>query len=626
MINRPRCRDWSPLATQQLRLRNLIQITGHNIAAEPNTSIYFTLHMTLMSAPFFTSEPLESFRNAIWSEINCQSIHKSTSQFVVVRVWQTSRSRSAYQTHLENSNNNSISGYNPLSLALAQRLRTTSDSSAAASETNDTHESDDASDANSNDAQQSAVETVSDHQHHRDKTLFIWGVYFSGLVPITKRSEVKLRDNALIFYIHGGFFTSPDYILNESVPIQYKHFYEIPQPSLRVSSSSQRALLTKNFSNNVMIAANAKGMPIHNVGGASAKNCDSFNSARSVQQNDLMDEWRSGAMTSASSSPKRSPATMEHQYHLPGRLSPSCDVIANLPHKQNANVHGGGDDDDDDDSHAIDPHVLKVRYLDKDFFKWEIRRSYNVQKLLLLQEKQRIFRKTTQCANEAMEKICMKSASCLNLELIANKGMLYRRQQPRANPSLGRTLNRLLATQKEQPKPEDLLKALELRRKIEMAKFRCRFLNMERDRYKVILRKLNDKCAKLCDENIEKESWLMDDYRELSRSREMAIEQRAMFLSRQKTYEKIKESLEQRQYQLLGQLRDIYVIRERRNDSNGFYEINGVCLPNTDSLRAYYSSSHVPGSNNAAQSLSVAMCYVAHVVLLCASILNIPLR
>lgn len=118
----------------------------------------------------------------------------------------------------------------------------------------------------------------------------------------------------------------------------------------------------------------------------------------------------------------------------------------------------------------------------------------------------------------------------------------------------------------------------------------------------------------------------MDDYRELSRSREMAIEQRAMFLSRQKTYEKIKESLEQRQYQLLGQLRDIYVIRERRNDSNGFHEINGVCLPNTDSLRAYYSSSHVPGSNNAAQSLSVAMCYVAHVVLLCASILNIPLR
>lgn len=616
MINRPRCRDWSPLATQQLRLRNLIQITGHNITAEPNTSIYFTLHMTLMSAPFFTSEPLESFRNAIWSEINCQSIHKSTSQFVVVRVWQTCRSQSAAQHHLENSNNNSISSGGQNVLSLSQRPRTTSDTSTAASDTND-----DATDANSNDAQQS-VEPVSDeHHHHRDKTLFIWGVYFSGLVPITKRSEVKLMDNALIFYIHGGFFTSPDYILNESVPIQYKHFYEIPQSSSRPSSSIQRALLTKNSTSNVMIAANARGMPIHNVGGASAKNCDSFNSTRS----DLMDEWKSGAMSSASSSPKRSPAVMDHQYHLAGRLSPSCDVIANLPHKQNANVHSGGDDDDDDNCLA-DPHVLKVRYLDKDFFKWEIRRSYNVQKLLLLQEKQRIFRKTTQCANEAMEKICMKSASCLNLELIANKGMMYRRQQARANPSLGRTLNRLLATQKEQPKPEDLLKAQELRRKIEMAKFRCRFLNMERDRYKVILRKLNDKCAKLCDENIEKESWLMDDYRELSRSREMAVEQRALFLSQQKTYEKIKESLEQRQFQLLGQLRDIYVIRERRNDSNGFYEINGVCLPNTDSLRAYYSSNHIPGSNNAAQSLSVAMCYVAHVVLLCASILNIPLR
>lgn len=623
MFNRPRCRDWSPLATQQLRLRNLIQITGHNIVAEPNTSIYFTLHMTLMSAPFFTSEPLESFRNAIWSEINCQSIHKSTSQFVVVRVWQTCRSRHAAD-HLDNSNINIGSSNNvqllspsPSSIDVKhqQQLATTSDTTSLAE--SDTHKNDDTNDANSN-------ETVTDHQHHpqlRDKILFIWGVYFSGLVPITKRSEVKLMDNALIFYIHGGFFTSPEYILGESVSIQYKHFYE----TSTLSSSSLRLSSQK--------AANAKGIPIHNT---AAKNCDSFNSTirggvQQLQQNDLMDEWKSGAIISSSPAKRLHDASMEQQqqqYYLSGRLSPSCDVIANLPHKQNANVHSssGGGGGDDEVNRLADPHVLKVRFLDKEFFKWEIRRSYNVQKLLLLQEKQRIYRKTTQSANEAMEKICMKSASCLNLQLIANKGMLYRRQ-PRANPSLGRTLNRLLATQKEQPKPEDLLKAQELRRKIEMAKFRCRFLTMERDRYKVILRKLNDKCAKLCDENIEKESWLMDDYRELSRSREMAIEQRTLFLSRQKTYEKIKESLEQRQHQLLGQLRDIYVIRERRCDpSSGFYEINGVCLPNTDSLRVYYSSNHVPGTNNAALSLSVAMCYVAHVVLLCSSILNIPLR
>lgn len=216
----------------------------------------------------------------------------------------------------------------------------------------------------------------------------------------------------------------------------------------------------------------------------------------------------------------------------------------------------------------------------------------------------------------------MKSASCLNLELIANnKAMFYR---PKViNPSYGRTLNRLLTTQPEQPKPEDLLRAQELRRKIETAKFRCRFLTMERDRYKVTLRKLYDKCSKLNDENIDRESWLMDDYRELSRGRDLSLEKKTLHLSRQKSYEKIKESLIQRQHYLLGQLRDIYVIKER--DRSGIYEINGICLPNTDTLRKYYSS-HPPGTNNPALSLSVAMCYVAHAVLVCSSILNVTLR
>lgn len=571
MINRPRCRDWSPLATQQLRLRNLIQITGHNIEAEPNTSIYFTLHLTLMSAPFFTSEPLESLRNAIWSEINCQSIHKSTSQFVVVRVWQTSRSHTT--EHLLSHD-----------VKHPRRLSTSGNTVIV----NDMHRND----------IEPIDEQRSSNSHDKDRVLFVWGVYFSGLIPITKRSEVKLMTNALVFYIHGGFFTSSDFILSESVQHQHKQFY---QTSVQ---QSHKGLLTKNSTNNIIAT---KGTTIHNIN--TTKNCDSLSSSRHFQNELDIRERKSTSMASAS--PKR------HEFeHSTGRLSPSSDVIAHLPHKLNH----ANDTNCDEEYIFNDSNMLKIRFLDKEFFKWEIRRSYNVQKLLLLQEKQRIFRKKTQSANEAMEKICMKSASCLNLQLIANKGMLYR---PRANPSLGRTLNKLLSVQKEQPKPEDLLRAQELRRQIEMAKFRCRFLTMERDRYKVILRKLHDKCTKISDENIEKESWLMDDYRELSRSRDATIEQRTLFMSRQKIFDKIKESLIQRQHQLIGQLRDIYVIKER--EQTGFYEINGICLPNTDSLRMYYSS-HPAGTNNAALSLSVAMCYVAHIVLLCSSILNIPLR
>lgn len=387
--------------------------------------------------------------------------------------------------------------------------------------------------------------------------------------------------------------------MNDSVGIQYQYFYDV---SIQ-QSQSHKGLLMRNSTNNIIAT---KGTTTQQTN--TAKNCDSLNSSRHFQNElDTTNERKSTTM--ACVSPKR------HD------LEQSTGIIAHLSHKKAQSVDNNpGLSADDEKVNLNNSKMLKVRFLDKEFFKWEIRHSYNVQKLLSLQEKQRIFRKKTQSANEAMEKICMKSASCLNLQLIANKGMLYR---PRGNPSLGRTLNRLLTTQKEQPKPEDLLKAQELRRQIEMAKFRCKFLKMERDRYNTILRKLHDKCNKISDENVERESWLMDDYRELSRSRDKAIEQRTLFMSRQKIFDKIKESLTQRQYQLLGQLRDIYIIKD--HDQNGFYEINGICLPNTDSLRMYYNS-NPPGTNNAALSVSVAMCYVAHVVLLCSSILNIPLR
>lgn len=579
---RPRCRDWSPLVTQQLRLRNLIQITGHNIEAEANTSVYFTLHLTLMSAPFFTSEPLDSFRNVIWAEINCQSIHKSTSQFVVVRVWQTSRFRTGDGGPL-------LDAKNARRMSSAGSVFNVKDSKRNSVDVNDEQRSGNAFD--------------NDNDNGKDKVLFVWGVYFSGLVPITKRSEVKFMDNALVFYIHGGFFTSADYILAESVSKQCNYFY---RSNSKQQLQPNKGLLTKSAANNVIATRGTT----YNIG--IGKNCDNLNSSRNSlnEANDASER----KLKSASVSPKR----YDIDYST-GRLSPSCDVIAKLPHKQHQQLKKH-DENNDEEYVITDTNVLKVRFLDKEFFKWEIRRSYNVQKLLRLQEKQRIFRKKTQSANEVMEKICMKSASCLNLQLIANKGMLYR---PRGNPSIGRTLNRLLASQQEQPKPEDLIRAQELRRKIETAKFRCRFLTMERDRYKLVLRKLHDKCSKLNDENIEKESWLMDDYRELSRSRDMAVEQKSLHASRRKTFEKVKETLIQRQYQLLGQLRDIYVIKER--DRSGFYEINGIILPNTDALRMFYSTNQ-PGVSNAPLSLSVAMCYVAHVVLLCSSVLNIPLR
>lgn len=555
MFNRPRCRDWSPLATQQLRLRNLIQITGHNIVAEPKTSIYFTLHSTLMSAPFFTSERIETFKNAIWAEINCPSINKSTSPFVCVRVWQCDQRKPEHTNTLRRT---SITTTIELSLA-------------------DT--------------------TISDKRNvnENDKMLFIWGVYLSGLIPIIKRTGIKLKENALIFYIHGGFFTSAEYLQSESIPKQYNHFHQTDQ-----RFGYQQIQLTPKY--------------IKTNNSYTSKNCDSLGANRNSYNEFHVTERRTDQILSSSlkSSISGSPKRFEQNAHS-GRLSPSCDAIIATNHNDSDDLFSDSEFDT-----TAEASALKIRYLGREFFKSEIRPSYNVKKLLLLQEKQRIYRNQTISSNEVMDKICMKSAFCLNLKLIANKGMLYR---PRGNPSIGRTLNRLLSAQPEQPKPEVLLKAQELRRKIETAKFRCRFLTMERDRYKVNLRKLNDKCAKICDENIEKESWLMANYRGLSRNCDM--EQKSMFFQQKKLYENVKETLAQRQKQLLMQLKDIYSI-EHEGEVNRVYKINGIYLPNADAYKDG-AASHL-GAVTTSSNICVALGYVAHIVVLCSSILNIPLR
>lgn len=86
MHGRPRCREWTPLVTQQLRLRNLIQITGHNLVNDNQCSFYYTLHLTSMCAPFYTSEKIDN-NNPAWCDIDCELLTKSSSKSVFIRIW-----------------------------------------------------------------------------------------------------------------------------------------------------------------------------------------------------------------------------------------------------------------------------------------------------------------------------------------------------------------------------------------------------------------------------------------------------------------------------------------------------------------------------------------------------------
>lgn len=98
---RPRCREWLPLATQQLRLRNLARIQGFNIECtsvegcrsdeqEQELLLYYTLHSDKASEAFYTSEALpQRHQQQKWAEICAGDAvwRKSNAQCVCVKVW-----------------------------------------------------------------------------------------------------------------------------------------------------------------------------------------------------------------------------------------------------------------------------------------------------------------------------------------------------------------------------------------------------------------------------------------------------------------------------------------------------------------------------------------------------------
>ncbi|XP_041985809.1 UV radiation resistance-associated gene protein isoform X2 [Aricia agestis] len=149
MFGRPRCREWTPLTTQQLRLRSLIQIVGYNIRppeCEHPCSYYITLHHTTMSAPFYTSERILS-PHPKWKEIDPEITQRMSSTNVVIRIW--------CHIHLPHEEENPT----------------------------------------------------------QDTIIQTWGVYFSGLRYLGANLALNFnsdcfKSNTLVFQMHGGYFCS----------------------------------------------------------------------------------------------------------------------------------------------------------------------------------------------------------------------------------------------------------------------------------------------------------------------------------------------------------------------------------------------------------------------------------
>ncbi|XP_052893868.1 UV radiation resistance-associated gene protein isoform X2 [Anopheles moucheti] len=616
MFDRPRCRDWSPLSTQQLRLRSLIRISGHNIIvperAPTRTSsadggrskctVYFTLHQTPHSAPFYTSEKHDLHRNVLWAEIDCPGTIKSSLRSVCVRVWQHNGASDVPGVPMIDTGGLNSAG------------------------TKVPHESD------------SSVEEECDGQHQNpndkpnqlttnntDRMLFAWGVYFSGLVPLARRNEKRLQSNTLVFQLHGGYFTSAACILE---PEQRRPMVStivsdgtIPKTLPNVTTSAGQVTSYSPSATIPIVGSGRRGLTGGGGGGRAntsenVLHCDTSNNSSPLASGGphlsyqtpssaSPNQWHyanggmvlgvEGRLDKLSVSPVVSnggSSTGTGPFPHPRSVSPSTPISWTEPTETN----------------------LKLRYLVMEFLPAEVRPCYDVARLLAIQERQRRIRYEAESAKTLTERICMKSAYCLNMELFSSKHLVYRTggNQGRTG-GMGKQLSKLLYQEREPIDPAVLMRGQELRRHIERARFRCRLLAQERDRMGVGMQQLRNRLNAACDSNIERESALMERYRTYGREKEQLYQQKMAYASQKDSVREVFGRMLLVRHRLLKGLNEIYYIK---STNQGIYTINDVPLPNAES----YTDS------TPALALSVALGFVAHAVMMCSSFLDIPLR
>ncbi|XP_022828588.1 uncharacterized protein LOC111357974 isoform X3 [Spodoptera litura] len=620
MFGRPRCREWTPLATQQLRLRSLIQIVGYNIRppewCTSPCSFYLTLHHTTMSAPFYTSERICS-PHPKWKEIDSESTQRMSSTNVVIRIW----------CHIIHTNEES-------------------------------------------------------NKLPQDTVIQTWGVYFSGLRYIganlaSNFTSDCFKCNTLVLQMHGGYFCSYKSLKLDVIPPEN----EIEHGSLS-SDSSERTNLSKINLDAKHILSNKLGKESRSISpNKFSKKADKEYSKshspieRGFHQN--FPTLRTSASLNIGQSQrdyyrrreedseqgKGDPKPPNHIYeHSPDNLdvkeyaSVNCDIAFKNASKEDlsCNIDLSETAENYDLRNEADG-VPKYRYLALNFLKSEIRPSYNatkLQKLHLLQYsikkrqeavqeiKERIYKKSALTNDDwpTLDEYCdirlkFKSRSQRNLfspddsdslskdksssqsDLSVKNGKIKEDRPVVSNgPRLTLKLNDLLSF-KAKPSPFQRAEHVRLTKQLEILRFKRIILSDERDSKLTNIRKLKERHAKLFEENQDVGEWteLMQNYHSLSRRNESVKETRQACGAIRELAASSHHALCTQRTELLRQLHQIFYIEQKDQTT---WTICGVPLP----VCGDESPRGTPLSD------SVATGFVAQATCLAASLLNQPLR
>lgn len=190
----------------------------------------------------------------------------------------------------------------------------------------------------------------------------------------------------------------------------------------------------------------------------------------------------------------------------------------------------------------------------------------------------------------------------------------HHHHQSHGGGSMGKTLTKLLNMEPERVDPKTLAAAYQLRMSVEAARARCRLLSVERDRARRYVENLEARLATNCDRNVETDSLILTSYHDLSKEKEKYLHLKLTLTKNLETLATTRGDLRLLKQSLLRELNEIYDIAEH---SGGQFTINSIMLPDAEA----YENTHVP-----ATSISVALGYVAHMVLVTATVLDVPLR
>ncbi|XP_068624390.1 UV radiation resistance-associated gene protein [Battus philenor] len=614
MFGRPRCREWTPLATQQLRLRSLIQIVGYNIRPPEwcthQCSYYLTLHHTTMSAPFYTSERICSIHPK-WKEIDSEITQRMSSTNVVIRIW----------CHILTPSN-----------------------------------------------------SEEKNENSQDTIIQTWGVYFSGLRFIGANLALNFtsdcfKSNTLVFQMHGGYFCSYKSLKLDVIPPEN----EVEHGSLSSDSSGRtnpskivfeskvlqshrlikesRSISPSKYSKIPEIEYSKSHSPVDK---AFKQNFPTLRTSASLN---ISVNHRDGDRSREDSCERKRNDPIQIYEHSPDNLNVgtgdvNCDNFKNASQEELC----GSKIDLSETAESYDLRnesdgEPKYRYLALNFLKSEIRPSYNASKLQKLHLLQYSIKKLQESVQEIKEKIYKKSAvteeswvqtyddcdirqrkskSQRNLfspdekifeteksssqSDLSSKNGRVKDEKPMSNgPRLTLKLNDLLSF-KSKPSPFQRAEHVRLTKQLEILRFKRIILSDERDSKLANIRRLKEKHAKLFEENQDVGSELMQSYHTLSRRNELLKETKQSCGALRELAARTHANLANQRCELLTQLHQLFYIEQKDATT---WRIIGVTLPICDDDNTRTTN---------AVSDSVAAGFVAQATTLAAAILNQPLR